>query len=518
MKKLFYLFPLLALLVACQPDDSVAELGYISFSNQQVEELTRGDNTLTTANLVNFDVWGHNDDGVVFTGTKVEKQGDAWSCTEQKKWEHSTTYHFHSFAPSGLIVNVGEYPNAERVRGLSNFTYTNEGDKDLVYAYATRTQGSPRKINSDPVQLVFEHLLSRVQFTFKNNLTEGDITITDVQITDVIKSAELNCVDVSIANWAWTETSTGNYNFGNTDVIVKGESKATSNVQFMFPAATQNYNITFKFQYESDAVEEKTATISDVTLVMGKSYNVNVTIADKDIVAQEYNIDFFVTEVNGWGNNEELDATMSENLGSSETLGVENGYAYVDLGLSVKWATCNIGAEKPEDYGDYFAWGETDTKERYDWNWYIYGKGPNAIEKYCSLGELNTENNNFADNKEILEPQDDVATVKWGGKWRMPTFDEISELKRNCTCTWIEENGVRGCKILSSNGNSIFLPAAGYNDKEVLIEEGESCYFWSSRGGTDYPGFANYLRFSSEGDYWNSPHRCYGLSIRPVCP
>ena len=101
MKKLFYLLPLLVLFVACRQEDPVGESARIVFANQ-VEELTRADNTLTTANLANFDVWAHNDNGVVFGGTRVEKQGDVWVSAEEKMWEHSLTYHFHAFSPGGV--------------------------------------------------------------------------------------------------------------------------------------------------------------------------------------------------------------------------------------------------------------------------------------------------------------------------------------------------------------------------------------------------------------------------------
>jgi hypothetical protein len=224
MKKLFLFISVFALLVACKREEpNQPEAQYISFSQMSIENLmTAGfDNTITTDNLADFDVWGHNGAGVVFDGTKVEKQGDLWVCAEEKMWEPDQTYHFYAFAPADAVDNIGEYPNSEREGGLSNFVYTNAGDKDFIYAYATRTQGSLLKINADPVQLMFEHLLSRVQFTFKNSLSEGNIIISNVQITDAVKSAELNCGDVDMVNWVWSATSTGAYNFGN---ITTGKS------------------------------------------------------------------------------------------------------------------------------------------------------------------------------------------------------------------------------------------------------------------------------------------------------
>lgn len=512
MKKLFFLLPLLALFIACQPDDQITESGRISFTNQ-VEDLTRGNNTITTTNLANFDVWGHNDNGVVFSGTRVEKQGDLWLYAEEKMWEQQQVYHFHAFAPSGAVNNIAEYPNAERAKGLSNFAYTNDGNKDLIYAYATRTQGSLLKINADPVQLTFEHLLSRVQFTFKNNLSEGNITITDVQITDVAKSAELNCADADMANWAWNTTAIGAYNFGNTSAIAQGASGVTDNVQFLFPAATQNYNITFNLAYESDAADVRTATIADVNLVMGKAYNVNVTIEDKDIVTEKYKIEFFITEVKDWGNNIELDATLNENQKNQNTP--------VDLGLpsGLKWATCNVGATTPEEYGDYFAWGEVEPKTTYNWSTYKYSVDDyHNLTKYCTQSNYSYDGY-FTDNKTVLEPEDDAATVNCGENWRMPTYDEMDELITKCTWNWTTQNGVNGYKVIGPNGNSIFLPAAGYISESTLIETSSYGYYWSSSLYTVGPGNAFSLRFLSFDAHWyTSSYRNCGYSVRPVCP
>ena len=528
MKKLFFLLPMLALFVACQPDNSVTESGYITFTNQQVENLTRGDNTITTANLANFDVWGHNDAGIVFNSTKVEKQGDVWTSAVQQVWKAFTTYHFHAFAPSGLISNVGEYPNSERIKGLSNFSYTNAGDKDLVYAYATRIQGSLLELNSDPVQLSFEHLLSRVQFTFNNSLSKGNITISNVQITEAIKSAELNCADASIANWSWAEESTGVYNFGATSSIAQGASALTENVQFLFPAATRNYNISFSIAYESEETESKTATITDVNFEMGKSYNITVVIEDKDIVTEQYGVNFFVAEVKEWGSNIEIDATLNEGVESPEnpeipevSSGMENGYEWVDLGLpsGLKWATCNVGANSPEDYGDYFAWGEVEPKEYYVWETYKYGSDYDQLTKYCTDSDYGKDG--FVDYNTILDPEDDAAAVNWGGSWRMPTIVEQQELINICIWDWITQNEVKGYKVTGPNGNSVFLPAAGFMDQDGLGGVGDEALYWSSSSHSSW-SYAAYVHYFysdiviNEEDIISS--RCMGHLVRPVCP
>lgn len=198
--------------------------------------------------------------------------------------------------------------------------------------------------------------------------------------------------------------------------------------------------------------------------------------------------------------------------------GMENGYAYVDLGLSVKWATCNVGATKPEEYGDYFAWGEVEATEVYDWSVYKYCNGiDSSLTKYCDNN--NYGHNGFIDNKIVLYPEDDAATVNWGGEWRIPTYEELNELKTKCIWEWTTQNGVNGSKVTGLNGNFIFLPAAGLiNGLVLLFNESYTCY-WSSSLCVNDPNNAYYLTSSSEYLEWSSyyRHRCCGKSIRPIC-
>lgn len=189
-----------------------------------------------------------------------------------------------------------------------------------------------------------------------------------------------------------------------------------------------------------------------------------------------------------------------------------NGHEYVDLGLSVKWATCNVGASKPEEYGDYFAWGETEPKDYYDWSTYKWCNGTEeTLTKYN-----NSSSYGSVDNKTVLEATDDAATANWGGSWRIPTDAELTELRENCTWTWTTQNGVNGYKVTGTNGNSIFLPAAGFRNFSLLAAGSEGgC--WSSSRDTDYPNFACGLCFVSSGDVDWYCGRYYGLSVRPVC-
>ena len=190
-------------------------------------------------------------------------------------------------------------------------------------------------------------------------------------------------------------------------------------------------------------------------------------------------------------------------------------HEYVDLGLSVKWATMNIGANSPEDYGDYFAWGETIPKDTYTWETYKWCKGSNAtMTKYCTKSSYGT-----VDNKTVLDPEDDAAHVNWGGTWRMPTYDEYKELVNKCTWIWTTQNSVDGYKVTGPNSNSIFLPAAGYRNDSSLNSAGSYYgYYWSSSLNTDSPTHGWYLIFNSSVYDVSRYYRCYGRSVRAVCP
>ncbi len=205
-----------------------------------------------------------------------------------------------------------------------------------------------------------------------------------------------------------------------------------------------------------------------------------------------------------------------------------SGHEAVDLGLSVLWASCNVGASFPEDYGDYYAWGETETKNNYAWSTYKW------IEKgYSDLGHINKyqilDDQQFfmwyqdfvfvGDNKQVLDSEDDVAHVKWGGRWRMPTDVEWTELHEQCTWTWSTYNGTDGYKVRSKlNGNFIFLPAAGIRDEEILELSTLAFFFWSSSLSKKYTDMAFGLAAYSSSIIEGNNDRYNGMSVRPVFP
>ena len=187
----------------------------------------------------------------------------------------------------------------------------------------------------------------------------------------------------------------------------------------------------------------------------------------------------------------------------------------VDLGLpsGTLWADRNIGADTQEGYGDYFAWGETTPKSVYNWSTYKYCKG-----SYDTLTKYNNDSRDgTVDNKTVLEASDDAATANWGAAWRMPTHAEQVELNEKCTWIWTTSNGVNGYKVVGPNGNSIFLPAAGYRNGSGVNYAGSSGYCLSASLYEHFTTSAWYMFFSS--DYHNSygyGDRDRGRTVRAV--
>ena len=185
--------------------------------------------------------------------------------------------------------------------------------------------------------------------------------------------------------------------------------------------------------------------------------------------------------------------------------GEEEHMHAVDLGLSVKWACCNIGAEFPEEYGGYYAWGDPEEKDSCIWTRYKWHND--------STGEMTKYNGK--DEKIVLDSSDDIAQIMWGEDWRMPTQAEMQELMECCEWEWTLVNGVYGYKV-SGNGNSIFLPAAGSQYKDLFTSQGtQGCYMSSTLYGGDYE-LEVCMGFNKKNYYTINSDRCDGHTIRPV--
>ena len=196
---------------------------------------------------------------------------------------------------------------------------------------------------------------------------------------------------------------------------------------------------------------------------------------------------------------------------------VEEEHEWVDLGLpsGTLWATCNVGASSPEELGSYFAWGETATKDFYDWSTYKWcNNNYMKMTKYCTVS--NYGNDGFVDNKTELDLEDDAAYVNWGPSWRIPSYEQFEELCTSCTSLWTQHNGVNGLMFTGPNGNNLFLPATGMLWGKGLGGVGADGYYWS-RTLYNYPNDAFILIFKSNVlSYWDCSYRSIGLTVRAV--
>ena len=194
-------------------------------------------------------------------------------------------------------------------------------------------------------------------------------------------------------------------------------------------------------------------------------------------------------------------------------------HVYVDLGLSVKWATCNIGATQPWERGEFFSWGETENKRINNWDTYKYSEGAHALTKYCSNPDYAWHG--LVDSVSVLDPEDDVAHIKWGGTWRIPTKAQIDELLENCDWTWTTLNEVNGYRVTGKKpgytDRSIFLPVTGeYHDGKVFDYRLHG-YYWSRNCGTVTSETAYTLEVYTKGSSAEIQSRYKSLAVRPVC-
>ena len=355
---------------------------------------------------------------------------------------------------------------------------------DLMYAAnRTITKGS-----SEGTSLQMAHKM--VQLCITASAASGsDLSIYKVKV-NAKKSVTFTPAD-------GTATATGD----NGDVIALTQA-GTGYV--LIPPQLIN-NVTIKIETDATGTPSSTATFeftSDNYFEAGYSYSMNLTV-DADLIGITT-----TTAITDWDINPivNLVDNGSDNLAPPVPTGA------VDLGLSVYWATKNVGASSETDYGDLYAWGETTTKSDYSWDTYAHGTSSNQT-KY-----------NSSDGKTTLEMTDDVARQVQSGSWRMPTKDDWQELKDNCTWTWqsnYNSSGVAGYLVTSNKSGytdkSIFLPAAGVRSGNNLFSQGSHGFYWSSSLYSDYPYCAWYLFFNSDDvDDVDGNDRYYGYSVRAV--
>ena len=306
------------------------------------------------------------------------------------------------------------------------------------------------------------------------------------------------------------------YKFNNADrtvtsivdtVVVSGSNMKTAS------GSTYGEEMTFKTPLPGDANNDGIVNVADIVEIYNakagnssSSFNMNNADTDGDGRLTEADITTIVNII--------IPTIVSTR---TNTCPDENHPHMIDLGLpdGTKWACCNVGARYPEEYGGLFAWGETEEKSSYTLENYKWNDGG----KWCTYTKYCTNDfNGKVDGKTELEPSDDVAHVKWGASWRIPTKDELQNLFSSCTSEWTTFNGVEGRFFTGPNGNRIFFPAAGYKDKKGLRERLEYGYYWSDTISLDDNGSVYNLYFCcGSGLYFNDlGARSDGFSVRPV--
>ena len=439
--------------------------------------------------------------------------GTVWTPAKQMNWKNATDAHYFlgicpvpdsvtSFTAAAYKLNPAEYESS-----------------DLLIA--AKLDGVT--VADGPVNLTFEHAMAKLNVNLKFR--------SEFSANTIVSSVTATAYDSATVNYL------------TKNMTVAGSTHEVQIPQTSTPAT--DYNVSYSgLMVPQEGVKKITVTIGNQIYVYESSNGIPLNAGKYTtiglIVGQD-KIELEGATVTDW--------TAGDNLpgGEAKLQDPYNGHEYVDLGLpsGLKWATCNVGASKPEEYGDYFAWGDTvpyyepghaqddpqnywkdDKKDGYKWSTYKWCEGSyNTLNKYCNDSEYG--NNGFTDTDTILVAEDDAASYQWGGIWCMPTQADWQELQDNCKWDWLSENntefgGIAGYKVTSQKDGYkdrfIFLPAAGYRSGTFLGSVGSSGNYWSSSLYTGYPDIAWYIGFDSGYRSTGYYYRYYGRSVRPVCP
>ena len=384
---------------------------------------------------------------------------------------------------------------------------------------------------------VYHQAQQEWSLTYTGNLNVGSGACTVRYFRNPVSSS--NAEVVLSPTTALYETTSASYSLeSDGSITVKGElNPVLSRVRFQGQSGTEltvggitTYGI---YDVQSGQLNPTTAPVRLSVGSAGYTPNVYFLAASEAPLSITTDAGLFtaVNRLQGGGKSYSITIpSPEEHIGWIKGGEYPTIYEYVDLGLSVKWATCNVGASSPEDYGDYFAWGETEGylegKTYFGWSTYKWMEDGYSdwkhVNKYQRAdGQTSAiwyKNGTFVgDNKTVLDPEDDVAHVKWGGSWRMPTIKECDELINNCTWTWTTQNGVTGYIVTSkTNGNSIFLPTAGYRSDSYFLSAGSYGFYYSSSLSTSYTYSTCELGFNSGLVCRGGTDRYYGRPVRPV--
>ncbi len=360
-----------------------------------------------------------------------------------------------------IATYTAVYPHKKGSHGIYDITIptvqTEENVKATEILYAT---GSA-KGEDGAINITFSHTLSQVKVALTKAPTMTSVVVNSVKLSNVAISGTF-----AAATGEW--------------------SNQTNNAEVSF---IKNSDTEFEALLIPQTIGDYYITVNAVVDGIEKQYRFEST----DLVLEQ---------------------------GATYTLPLQVGespYVNLDLSSGTLWAICNVGATAPHEYGDCFAWGETEPIESpYGWDVYKWGNNDINLTKYCL--DSNYGKNGFVDNLLALEIDDDAAWAQWGEKWRMPTEAQINELRDECTWELYTLNGVKGYRGTGKNGNTIFLPMADYYEEDGAKGTTDRTYYWSSALDDYYSPCAHALYFSAERvNILNAPiARSYGCAIRPV--
>ena len=442
-------------------------------------------------------------------GTWYAPDGTSFTLNEDgsTNFTGAATYKFRPYQGTLMMFNASGNPIKTLVLNEVETSYLLAIDYATgAYTYYTNSGSLASGITISPATLTMNSgTTAQLSATLTPEGAIGSITWTSSD--ESVATVDANGLVTAVAGGSCTITATAGGSLKTATCSVSVTQMATSitlsqtgailKVDDFFtltavvlPANTANKNVTWSSSNEDVALVTRT----------GK------------VIANDYGTTIITCEAaDGSG----VKATCKVSVLNLESL-------YVDLGLpsGTLWATCNVGASSPEDYGDYFAWGETegynDGKTTFNWSTYKWCNGSDdTLTKYCTDNSYGYEG--FTDNKTELDIEDDAASVNWGPAWRMPSLEQFQELinSDNTTTEWTTQNGVNGYKITSlTNGNSIFLPAAGYRSDSLLDGAGGYGRYWYRT--LHESTHAWYLYFFSKTIRNNAFSRDSGHSVRPV--
>ena len=488
MKKFFtsaLAFLSLFAIVACSEEAMVenpsnGELKKVSITGKdfQYDGTTRSSVNITESGA-SF-IWSENDTVGIFPNMGSQAE----FAMSQGAGTHTATFTGGGWALKSSATYVAYYPYNFYNRDLKNIPVNYEGQTQNgnvstahigAYDFMAASVSTPE---NGAVSFDMQHLGCLVQLT------------VDLDEVATINEVSIKC---------------GDENGG--EFITKGYIDLSSQIPVIQASTQEDKSNVINVALENLTVTaDETATIYFMMAPVnldGKT--IDVTVTKNDDEAKKYQVA---------GKNYIAGKAYAIALSTSEEVATQTSYTMVDLGLpsGTLWADRNVGADSPEAYGDYFAWGETEPKENHNWSTYKWCQGSkDTMTKYCTKSSYGT-----VDNKTVLDLEDDAAYVNMGTEWRMPTYDELNELNTECTWTWTTQSGTKGYRVTGPNGKSIFLPAAGCRNSSGLNYAGSCGYYWSASLDESGPVNAGYLYFLSSdyGAYGN--YRYFGFTVRAV--